>query len=372
MQFLVDHIPLIYIFLSGVGYSIQALIVKILAEENVHGSFYCVLTRGVCQLCITSWVIYQAHITLPPLPTSISSSNKSTEIIEPVPLFGKTVYIRVILSLRAILGFGSIAFSYLSTEYISIGDSTVLTMLSVVIASIASFLLLGEPWRIPEMVATFLSLVGAVLVTKPSFIFGGSGISPSSHKFTIGVVSALTAAIFTGFAYICIRILGTTAKMPWPNVVFSQAIAQIVFSPICLYYQLSLNNQSIIMQSSELSFNQMALIFIAGFIGAWSQIAMTVGMQREKSATASAMRMSDIIFGFIWQILFTTDSISYLSVIGSILVSGSIIIVVMFKQSECVSQGVVPLTTIELTDMEKSSHGLLETMNSNDDGSSHE
>ena len=73
------------------------------------------------------------------------------------------------------------------------------------------------------------------------------------------------------------------------------------------------------------------MIFSGGFIGAWSQIAMTVGMQREKSATATAMRMSDVIFGFIWQVCFTPDPANLLSVIGAILLAFSILIVAFLK-----------------------------------------
>jgi hypothetical protein len=63
---------------------------------------------------------------------------------------------------------------------------------------------------------------------------------------------------------------------------------------------------------------------------------MTIGMQREKSAAATAMRMSDLLFGFIWQALFTADEVSRMSVAGALLVSSSILIIVLFKQSEVV------------------------------------
>jgi hypothetical protein len=69
-------------------------------------------------------------------------------------------------------------------------------------------------------------------------------------------------------------------------------------------------------------------------IGGPSQILMTIGMQREKSATATAMRMSDVLFGFIWQALFTSDTVSALSLLGAGLVSLSIVLVVLFKPKD--------------------------------------
>ncbi len=100
---------------------------------------------------------------------------------------------------------------------------------------------------------------------------------------------------------------------------------------------------------------------------------MTLGMQREKSATARAMRMSDVVFGFIWQVLFTPDPISYLSVLGAILVTGSIMVVVIFKPSNppavaSPTNGSSSTTAaIELTDIDSSAHAMLHKFQIDDD-----
>ena len=343
-RYIQDRMPLIYVFMSGVGFSIQALVIKLLAEHGFHGSFFCVLMRGITQGIIASIFIYNDEDRLKP---------------DGQPLFGNSSFIKMMLFLRAVIGYGSIACSFLAAEYIAIGDSTVLIMLSPMIASIASYFILGESWRWPEFVATFLSLAGAVLVAKPPILFGtndDSSITP--HDMFLGVTLGLSAALFAGFAFVCVRILGTSAKMPWANVCFSQALAQIV---------LSVPNQYIAGQKFEDIFTitpyEGGLIFLGGFIGAWSQISMTLGMQREKSATATAMRMSDVIFGFIWQILFTQDPISYLSVLGALLVTGSIMVVVVFKQSSTETTAKeakkVIRPEVELTDMDSSTHNIL-------------
>jgi hypothetical protein len=61
---------------------------------------------------------------------------------------------------------------------------------------------------------------------------------------------------------------------------------------------------------------------------------MTVGMQREKSASASAMRMSDVAFGFLWQAIFTSDNINLLSAIGAVMVMAGVMVIVIYKQVE--------------------------------------
>jgi drug/metabolite transporter (DMT)-like permease len=239
-------------------------------------------------------------------------------------LFGDTNWVRGILFLRALAGFGSIAFAFLAVELIPIGDSTVLIMLSPLMASILSYIFLGESWRWPELCGTILSLVGAVMVAQPPLLFGGNATHDGS--FYKGVGYALTAACSAACAFIFVRILGTTAKMPWSNVCFSQAIGQLALALPGLY----VFGQKL---TFDMSYYVIGLLMLGGIIGAWSQILMTIGMQREKSAAATAMRMSDVACGFLWQALFTSDALSLLSLGGAVLITTSILIVVIFKQA---------------------------------------
>jgi len=178
-----------------------------------------------------------------------------------------------------------------------------------VISAILAALILKEPWESPELLATFISIIGAILVIKPKLFLSGS-----SSLRSLGIVYALLAALGSGAAYITVRMLGTSHKMPWSNVCFAQSLGQIFLSIPCLY----LAGQNV---DFNLTSHQYMLIVAVGVIGSLSQVAMTIGMQREKSATATAMRMSDILFGFIWQVLFTADAFDIYSVIGNVLKS---------------------------------------------------
>ena len=305
-----SRLPLIYVFMSGIGFSIQTLIVKLLFERGYRGSFECVFTRGVLQLLLSSLFIYF---------DPERRANKGP------PLFGSSSFVKWMLFFRSVVGYAGITFSFLSVEYIPIGDSTTLTMLSPVFASIGSFFALGEPWRLPEFAAAVLSLTGAALIAKPSFFFGVVGSETSTPAGALGVFFGLVSAVGAGAAYVFIRILGTTAKMPWANVCFAQSLSQIFLTIPCLYFF----GQS---RWFDVPWFDYCLIGASGVVGAFSQVAMTVGMQREKSASATGMRMSDVVFGFIWQAAFTSDAISWLSVLGAVLVSSGVLTIVIFKQ----------------------------------------
>lgn len=201
------YLPLFLVFLSGLGFSLQSLTIKKLEEDTgFKASFQLIFMRGFLQMVISSLVIHFC---------SDEEKHRSSP-------FGESPYIKGMLCLRSFVGFGGICFAFLAVENLPLGDSTVLVMLSPVFASIFSFFFIGEPFLIPEICATCVSLTGTALVARPSFLFGGS-----QENNPIGVLYGLIAAISAGAAYTCVRILGTSAKMPWSNVCLAQSLGQV-------------------------------------------------------------------------------------------------------------------------------------------------
>ena len=297
-----SYLPLFFVFLSGIGFSLQSLFIKILKDEfNYSASFQIIFFRGITQGLLSTVFIY------------------TDPLRQDIKLFGNTNSVRGLMLMRSLFGYGGIAFAFLAVERLPMGDATTLTMLSPMFATLFSWYVLSERWRVGEMLSSLLAIVGVCLVGRPAFIFGQDEAADST-----GVVYALLAAVFAGLAYTCVRMLGTTSKMPWANVCFAQAIGQAVLSPPSL----TLSGQTFRL---DMGWTVFGLIFTAGFIGAWSQISMTIGMQREKSALATGMRMSDVLFGFIWQALFTHEPVSSLSIVGAMLVTLSVVGLVLSK-----------------------------------------
>jgi drug/metabolite transporter (DMT)-like permease len=312
MSLLKSRLPLILVLISAFGFSIQSLLLKVLFQHGFSGSIQCVFARGIIQLITSSLILYY------------DSDRKTGKAPR---LFGDTSFITMMLFLRSIVGFGGITFSFLSVEYLPIGDSTVLQNLSPVFATIGSYFVLGESWRLPEFVATVLSLFAAAFVARPPSLFGGSNGNDSGNNL-LGLFYAFMAAATAGLAYLCIRILGTTAKVPWVNILFAQSLGQVFLSFPSMY---AFGEKVTVLDMTGYEY---VLIISSGLMGTLSQIAMTVGMQREKSANATVMRMSEVLFGFLWQLLLTDDPVNLLSVLGSVLITVGVMIIVVFKQSE--------------------------------------
>jgi len=300
-----QYVPLFLCFLSGFGFSIQALILNDLGSYGFNDTCEVIFFRGCIQSIFASFFIY--------------TGTDRTDLTDR-SLFGSTMYIRCLLFLRGLFGFIAMTFAFIALQRLPIGDCMVLVMLSPLIASIAAVFILGEPFRIPEQIASITSIIGVILVGKPSVLFGHHSETTS----LLGTIYALLSALFAGAVFMILRLLGTTAKMPWPNVTFVQGLCQMIFIPPTLY----LTQQSFRL---NLSFNIFSLILIAGIVSSASQMCMTIGMQREKSALAGAMRMSDIVFSFLWQALFTNDTVNGFSVLGALLIMASILMVVLTK-----------------------------------------
>ena len=244
----------------------------------------------------------------------------------PSALFGGSTYIRIILLLRSVMGYLGVVTFFASVQLIPVGDAMVLSMLSPFVASALSVLILKEPWYFHEVFCIVMSFGGAIFVVKPPFLFGSSSSVDSSNHW-IGVSYSILSAFSAGCAYLFVRMLGTSAQLHWSNVCFTHGLFNTLFSiPVsALVFQENL--------WSRLTWKHGWLVAMAGLVGGPSQILMTIGMQREKSGAATAMRMSDVFFSFIWQAVFTTDAVSGYSVIGAMLVLCSIVIILVFKKS---------------------------------------
>ena len=99
----------------------------------------------------------------------IASTYMWTKKIEHFPFGAKGV--RWLLMARGFGGFFGVFGMYYSLLYLPLADATVVTFLSPVIACAACAYLIKEPFTRMEQVAALLSLMGVVLIARPTAIF---------------------------------------------------------------------------------------------------------------------------------------------------------------------------------------------------------
>jgi drug/metabolite transporter (DMT)-like permease len=127
----------------------------------------------------------------------LASTYMAVQKIRDFPLGAKEV--RSLLIARGFGGFFGVFGMYYSLMYLPLADATVITFLSPVIACAVCAYILKEPFSRMEQVAAFLSLIGVVLIARPTAIFSyfqSSDVQPDTTVFpeTVGNVTIASSA----------------------------------------------------------------------------------------------------------------------------------------------------------------------------------
>lgn len=293
-------IPLLLIAVSALGFSIQALMVQYLTKQGI-GTFQVLILRGTCQAlgscCCLSFKGLPVHRWL------------GATALERFALFG-----------RAFVGYGGVCFGFLAIALMPLADSQILGQTAPIFSAGFARIFLKEEWHCSEFVSAVASIVGVGFISKPESLLNPSG----SVQHLSGVLFGLLSSLSAGGAYVIIKFLGT-AKVDWASVLFAQALGQIFSSPIGLF----ISGQQLRLFSRP----QLAIALAIGTAGFLSQMAMTKGMQKEKSATSSLVRQSlGPVFALLWQgLFFPTDALTWSTFAGFGTILLGIIVTVVAK-----------------------------------------
>eukprot|EP00435_Cladocopium_sp_Y103_P007516 s1693_g2.t1 len=291
-------VPILLLALSALGFSIQALMVRSLTVQGI-GTFQLLIFRGSCQA-------FGCCMCLSAKSTRFSSWLGSTRLEQTA------------LLVRAVVGYGAICFGFLCVSAMPLADSQILGQTAPIFAAAFARVFLKEEWHCSEFFSAIAAILGVGFISKPETLLDASSVS---H---LGVFYGLLSAFFAGATYVIIRFLGT-AKVDWASVLLAQALGQMVLSPVALV----ISGQELRLFSRQ----QLAVALGMGFFGFASQVAMTKGMQKEKSATASLTRQSLCpVFAMLWQPLcFPEDQLSWTSFAGFGTIMVGLLVTVMAK-----------------------------------------
>ena len=130
------------------------------------------------------------------------------------------------LFLRSFVGFLGVILNFYAIDTIgSISDASILNKLSPFFAILFSVFLLKEKPRLYEIGFVALAFLGALFVVKPTF-------TAASLPALAGVISGASA----GFAYSCVRILGTKGERGMMTVFFFSAFSTLVALPFFIAF----------------------------------------------------------------------------------------------------------------------------------------
>ncbi|XP_063368322.1 solute carrier family 35 member G1 [Cydia amplana] len=250
-------------------------------------------------------------ILLPTIPIVIYTNQ---------PIFPKGK--RLMLALRSLMGTVGLLSSFYAFRHMPLADASVIVFSVPVFVSIFACVLLKEPCGIWNIVSIILTLLGVILITNPPFLFGGDEeVHQNYHYNTVkGALAAFGSTIFGANAYVLLRILkGLHFSVIMTNfgmyailqTLFYSIIAGVLCMPNCG--------------------TERFLVVCLALFSYLGQILLTMALQMEQAGPVAIARSADIVFAFLWQIMFFNEMPSKASVMGAVLVLSSVILVGLRK-----------------------------------------
>lgn len=148
----------------------------------------------------------------------------------------------------------------------------------------------SEKCTVLDVVFTIVTIVGVVLIARPSFMFPSNDNDFESGTRIIGVSLAFGGSILVSVAYIVVRKMGTEVHVMLSLFYYSWEGAVISF----LY--LVFTQDSAIPCLSDIPY--IVGIAVLGLLG---QVLTTMALQREKAGPVTLIHTTQIIMGFLLQ-----------------------------------------------------------------------
>jgi drug/metabolite transporter (DMT)-like permease len=245
----------LYMALSALAFSVMAVLVK-LASDTLPTSEI-VLARAVMTLGLSYVMVKRAGVS--------PWGNQRGRLL-----------------LRGLLGFAALGGYYLALARLPLADATTLHFTQPLITSLLAWWLLGERVGWAAAFAIACGLGGVLLVVHP-------GVPLDSGADPLGVVIALSSAVFSSLAYVTVRRLVKT-EHPLVIVFYFPLVA----APLSLPWA-----AAEWVWPSAIDWLLLAGIGVTTQLG---QVFLTMGLAIEKAGRATSVGYIQICFAVIWQL----------------------------------------------------------------------
>lgn len=216
-----------------------------------------------------------------------------------VPLLGTRPWT---LLLRGVLGYGALSCYFFSVQRLPLGDAVLLQYSHPVFVAALAPLLLGERTARGHWLLVIAAIVGVALIVHPS------------GELRSSALVGLTGSLLSGTAYLTVRELSRT-EHPLTILVWFPAAT----IPGALAATLWAGRAALPRDWTEIAGH--LAVFASAVIG---QIALTGGLARAGAARATAVSMTGPVFGIVFGLLLFGTIPSPASVVGTLIVLGSL------------------------------------------------
>lgn len=261
--------------------------------------------------------------------------------------------VRWLLLARGCSGFFGIYGMWYSMMYLPLADATVITFLAPGVAGIICYFLLREPFTRAEQLATFVALLGVVLIAQPASLFSSSTAPRTSstdrhtkhgsralpgldHEATaeerlVAVGVALLGVLGAAGAFTSIRSIGKRAH-PLISVNFFAMTCTVICASVLVFAPMLDIGQPHLRWIPPTSVKQWFLLLSLGLFGFIMQYLLTSGLAADKSNRANSMIYTHMLFAVSFDRWVFHHSMGLVSFGGCALILGSAITVVLMKR----------------------------------------
>ncbi|XP_050070445.1 solute carrier family 35 member G1 [Anopheles maculipalpis] len=228
---------------------------------------------------------------------------------------------RIILVLRCFVGTTGLMLSFYAFRHMPLADASVIIFSTPVFVAIFARLFLREACGMFNVITIILTLIGVVLITKPPFLFGDNQVSIVDEQIMEngydiwGPVAALSSTLFGANAYVLLRAL---KGLHFSVIMSNFGAFALLYTLIVCYYIGAL--------CWPLCGTDRLLVIALALFSFGGQILLTLALQYEQAGPVAIARSADIVFAFIWQIMFFKETPSLYSVLGALLVVSSVVL----------------------------------------------
>jgi len=217
-----------------------------------------------------------------------------------------------LLVLRGVLGLVALSCFYFSVIHLPLAEATVIHFTNPVFTAAVAALFLGERMRPREVGLSLLALSGVVVMVRP----GGWG-GPAAPLDPLAVASGLTAAVLAAVAYALVRRLRD--HDPFVVVFSFAAVSVLGTTPLVPGFTVPRGEE-------------WALLLAVGLATFAGQVLLTMGLQRERAARATAVGYLQIVFATVWGAVLFEQFPGPWSLAGAALIVGSTLAVAVLRE----------------------------------------
>lgn len=216
---------------------------------------------------------------------------------------------------RGFFGFISFSLGYSSYHLLSLADASTIIFSAPVYVSVFACLLLKEACGLYQVFSIITTLVGVILISKPSFLFGDHESVKDIEYRLEGSAIAFVSSLCAAFTFVMIRKL---QKTPAPVVIFAFSSVSIFCGMIALVI-LGVYEHNIRLPM-EWTSAEWVYLFCNGLCGVFGQLFLTLALKIEEAGLVSLARTIDIVMAFLFEIVFLYEIPHWTSILGAVII----------------------------------------------------